>query len=496
MTEAKLRFGGTSVLSELAGALRSTQAADTTPEKPWASRYRTRLVASDSAIVFGASAAASIGASLNDMNLVSTQSAAIGLLVGTVWLVMLAALHTRDRRIFGTQATEYKRVVTATSSAFGLVAILTVLFAVPGTRDYFVIALPLGLVALIINRKLWRESLTRARARGRSLARAIVVGDTVDTRYVIGQIHQHSASAFTIVGAVGTDDSAPAEIEGVPVLRGYADVADAARTVRADTVIVASQPHGGGDVIRNLSWQLEGAATDLVLASRLTDVAGPRIHFRPIEGLPLIHVEIPQFDGAKHVVKRIFDVAASTLGLIVAVPIMAVVALAIVINDRGPVLYRQERVGRNETTFTMYKFRSMVTDADAKLAEIREFNEGSGALFKVRNDPRVTAVGRWIRKYSLDELPQLWNVLTGDMSLVGPRPPLRTEVETYAEHVHRRLYIKPGLTGMWQIGGRSNLSWDESVRLDLYYVENWSLMGDLVIVWRTVRVLFNPIGAY
>lgn len=496
MTEVKLRFGSTSVLSELADAFRHAPTAGKTLDKPWARRYQSRLVVTDSVVVLAASAAANVAASAQNSSQLTTYSVATGLAMSMIWLVMLAALHTRDRRIFGTQATEYRRVVAATSSAFGLVAILTVLFDVPGTRDYFVVALPLGLLALLVNRKAWRESLTRARARGRSIARAVVIGDPVDTRYVINQIQQHSASAFTIVGAVNTGDSARHAIDEVPVLGGYTDVAEAARAVQADTVIVASQPHGGGDIIRNLSWQLEGTATDLVLASRLTDVAGPRIHFRPIEGLPLIHVEIPQFDGAKHVAKRIFDVIASALGLIAALPIMAVVALIIEVDDRGPVFYRQERVGRNETTFTMYKFRSMAADAEQRLDEVRKLNEGSGALFKMKNDPRVTRVGRWIRKYSLDELPQLWNVLIGDMSLVGPRPPLRSEVETYEEHVHRRLYIKPGLTGMWQIGGRSNLSWEESVRLDLYYVENWSLVGDFVILWRTVRVLLNPIGAY
>jgi exopolysaccharide biosynthesis polyprenyl glycosylphosphotransferase len=273
-------------------------------------------------------------------------------------------------------------------------------------------------------------------------------------------------------------------------------VTEAASRLGADTVIVAGQPRGGSRYIRNLGWALEGTATDLVLASRLTDVAGPRIHFRPVEGLPLIHVEIPQFEGGKHVLKRMLDVVVAAIALVILALPMLIVALLIRIDSPGPALFRQERVGRNGSTFTMLKFRSMVVDAESRLAALAAEDQGNGVLFKMKADPRVTRIGRIIRKFSIDELPQLWNVLVGDMSLVGPRPPLRREVNQYESHVHRRLYIKPGLTGMWQVNGRSDLSWEESVRLDLYYVENWSLTGDLVILWRTVRVLLHPTGAY
>jgi exopolysaccharide biosynthesis polyprenyl glycosylphosphotransferase len=261
-------------------------------------------------------------------------------------------------------------------------------------------------------------------------------------------------------------------------------------------VIVAGQPHGGSQFIRNLGWELEGTATELVLASRLTDVAGPRIHFRPVEGLPLIHVEIPQFEGGKHMLKRALDAAASGIALVILLPLFIVIGILIKLDSPGAFLFSQERVGRNGATFRMFKFRSMVQTAERDLATLQAQNEASGLLFKIKNDPRVTRVGRVLRKYSLDELPQLWNVFIGNMSLVGPRPPLQREVQGYEIHVHRRLYIKPGLTGMWQVNGRSDLSWDESVRLDLYYVENWSLTGDLVILWRTLKVLTHPVGAY
>jgi exopolysaccharide biosynthesis polyprenyl glycosylphosphotransferase len=252
----------------------------------------------------------------------------------------------------------------------------------------------------------------------------------------------------------------------------------------------------GSNAVRTLGWELEGSSIELVLASRLTDVAGPRIHFRPVEGLPLIHVEIPQFEGGKHVLKRALDIVVAGLALVVLAPVMLVIAVVVRLDSPGGAIFRQERVGKAGQEFHMLKFRSMRVTAEAELQALTAANEGSGPLFKMRRDPRVTRVGLVLRRYSLDELPQLWNILVGDMSLVGPRPPLRTEVQGYESHVHRRLFIKPGLTGMWQVNGRSDLSWDESVRLDLYYVENWSLTGDVMIMWRTFRVLTRPVGAY
>jgi exopolysaccharide biosynthesis polyprenyl glycosylphosphotransferase len=327
----------------------------------------------------------------------------------------------------------------------------------------------------------------------------IVVGHRADVEYVVGQIDEKSGAAYYVVGAALDDADASAVIvrdHEVPVVADFAHVARAAASMGVDTVIVAGQPSGGSQYIRNLGWELEATSAELVLSSRLTDVAGPRIHFRPVDGLPLIHVEIPHFDGAKHVLKRTLDVVASGLGMIALLPLFVTVSILIKSESKGPVFFRQERCGRNQRTFQMMKFRSMVQTAEDDLAGLLQQNEGSGVLFKLRNDPRVTRVGRILRKYSLDELPQLWNVFVGEMSLVGPRPPLPVEVKSYETHVHRRLYIKPGLTGMWQVSGRSDLSGEESVRLDLYYVENWSLAGDLVLLWRTIKVVLRPTGAY
>jgi exopolysaccharide biosynthesis polyprenyl glycosylphosphotransferase len=195
-------------------------------------------------------------------------------------------------------------------------------------------------------------------------------------------------------------------------------------------------------------------------------------------------------------VKAAFDRIGAGLLLVVASPLLAALAFAVRVGSPGPVLFRQVRVGKNGREFVMYKFRTMHTDAEARLAELRHLNQVDGALFKLRDDPRVTRAGRFLRKFSLDELPQLLNVLTGTMSLVGPRPPLPAEVAVYADDVHRRLAVRPGMTGLWQVSGRSDLPWEEAVRLDLRYVENWSLTLDLVILLRTLSAVTRGAGAY
>jgi exopolysaccharide biosynthesis polyprenyl glycosylphosphotransferase len=248
--------------------------------------------------------------------------------------------------------------------------------------------------------------------------------------------------------------------------------------------------------VRRVVWALEGSHVDLVVIPSLIDVAGPRIHFRPVAGLPLIHVEPPQAEGAGRWGKRLFDVVGASVVLLLSLPVMLAVVLAIKLDDRGPALFRQERVGRRGQVFPCLKFRSMSTNAEERLLELLEQNLSDGVMFKMRTDPRVTRVGRWIRRFSLDELPQLLNVLRGDMSLVGPRPPLPREVDLYGDDVGRRLLVRPGMTGLWQVSGRSALSWRETVRLDLYYVDNWSMVGDMLILARTLRAVLSPRGAY
>tara|TARA_B100001146_G_scaffold223360_1_gene237820 strand:- start:1341 stop:2189 length:849 start_codon:yes stop_codon:yes gene_type:complete len=262
----------------------------------------------------------------------------------------------------------------------------------------------------------------------------------------------------------------------------------------ADTVAVTSADDLPPAKVKQISWGLEAGKQHLVIAPSIADIAGPRIHIRPVSGLPLIHVETPRFSLGQRVTKRAFDLVASVLGVIVISPVLLLLTVAIMLTSTGPVLFRQERVGRNGKTFLMIKFRSMVPNAEQLLEKLlqEQRDAGNEVLFKMKNDPRVTRVGRIMRKYSLDELPQLFNVIGGSMSLVGPRPPLPREVEQYAEHVHRRFLMKPGITGLWQVSGRSSLSWDESVRLDLSYVENWTLVGDLTILLKTARAALAP----
>ncbi|MGO4785728.1 sugar transferase [Cryobacterium sp. W22_MBD10_FK3] len=482
----------------------------------WARKYRTKLTLTDASVIVVAVGVAFLArfALANPIALTNPSAitnptgstspiplstwAIIVLVIGT-WIVTLSTFRTRDPRVVAVGATEYKLVINASALAFGMLAIAFLLLQVDTARAYFVFALPLGIGALVLERWLWRKWLIRQRKFGHYLARAIVVGGREDIEYVVQQIDAKSGAAYHVVGAALEGENVTSVTSAghrVPVVSDFAHVAGAAQSLGVDAVIVAGHPSLGSTFIRNLGWDLERTTAELVLSSRLTDVAGPRIHFRPVEGLPLIHVEIPQYDGAKHVLKRALDITLGALALLLISPVLVVIGVLVKLDSPGPVLFRQERVGRNGRTFHMLKIRSMVRTAEDDLAGLLDQNEGAGVLFKIRSDPRITRIGRVLRKYSLDELPQLWNIVHGEMSLVGPRPPLPSEVENYESHMHRRLYIKPGLTGMWQVNGRSNLSWEESVRLDLYYVENWSLAGDLMIIWRTVKIVVRPLGAY
>ena len=284
----------------------------------------------------------------------------------------------------------------------------------------------------------------------------------------------------------------------IPVLGGLDDLHEALDAVNADTVVVTGSDKISSQRMRELSWSLEPGRHHLVVAPSLTDIGGPRIHTRPVAGLPLIHVEMPRYEGIKLFAKRAFDLVVSGLLILVLSPFLGIIALVVRWTSQGPVLFRQERVGINGETFTMFKFRSMVSDAEARLVALQDERRlaGNTVMFKMKNDPRITTIGRFLRRYSIDELPQLFNVFGGSMSLVGPRPPLKQEVDLYETHVHRRFLVKPGITGLWQISGRSNLSWEDTVRLDLFYVENWSMTGDVIILWRTAKAVLARDGAY
>ncbi|EAR26065.1 hypothetical protein A20C1_09299 [marine actinobacterium PHSC20C1] len=469
----------------------------------WARSYQARLLISDVTIIVTTTLAALLTRA--EITRIPEFIAGVNPLVwlglsgiAVTWIFLLEVFHTRDRRVIGAGPHEYKRVITACMTAFGLLSVILLVLEAGFPGKSAVLAMATGVLALLLSRWLWRRWLTRQRRYGRALSRVVVVGTRSEVDYVVSKIQGNLSAAFSVVGVLA-DPEPGDESESDAAHRvcfGPDQVVETAASLRADAVIVAGEHGSGNDYIRNLAWQLEGTAAELILASRLANVAGPRIHFRPVEGLPLIHVEIPQFEGGKHVVKRGLDIVVSSIALLILSPLFLILAIAVRLDSPGEAFFSQVRVGRNLGTFRMYKFRSMVSNASEKLAGLAEQNEGSGVLFKLKNDPRVTPFGRFIRKYSLDELPQIWNVLKGDMSLVGPRPPLPSEVRAYRGKVNRRMYIKPGLTGMWQINGRSDLNWEDSMRLDLYYVENWSVVGDLVIMWRTFKVLLNPVGAY
>jgi exopolysaccharide biosynthesis polyprenyl glycosylphosphotransferase len=468
----------------------------------WRERYRHRVLATDLAVV-GLSTALAGSISTQFFTDPHRPAWLVTGVVGLLWVAMLHVFRTRSPREMAVGATEYKRVIDASAAAAGLYAILALLVDGAGGRYYLLIGFPAGLAGLLAGRWLWRSWLHRRRLQGCALSDVVVVGAPDDVRYVLRQMERKSGAAYKVVGVVLDGAVSPQDatrdwgvVHRASCYVGLEEVGDAVRDLGADAVVVAGPLTGGNQAIRDLGWSLESSRTEIILVSSLTNVAGPRIRVRPVEGLPLMHVEQPTFDGGRHLLKRTMDVAVSALALLVMLPLFGVLALLITRDSPGGVFFAQTRTGRRGQTFRMYKFRTMVATAERDRAALLAANDAAGPLFKLRDDPRVTRIGRFLRRHSLDELPQFWNVLRGDMSLVGPRPPLPEEAATYAGHEGRRLYIKPGLTGLWQVNGRSNLEWDESVRLDLYYVENWSVTGDLMIMWRTFKVMIQPEGAY
>jgi exopolysaccharide biosynthesis polyprenyl glycosylphosphotransferase len=417
----------------------------------------------------------------------------------TGWLVALRLHGAYHAHAFGRGADEYRSIAVATLRLFAVVAMVSYAFQLQIARGYVLIALPVGLGGLLLTRRASRTWLGRRRAQGDFCHDVLVVGDGDHLRTLVDNLRAATDAGYRIVAACSAD--AGTDVAGVPVVGHERDAGELARRLGVDTVVCASSRHLGPTALRELGWRLEGSGTELVVAPGLLDVAGPRLTTRPVAGLPLLHVEAPMFSGPKLVVKTALDVVGASVLLLLAAPVLLAVALAIWVGDRGPVFFLQERIGLDGKPFKMVKFRSMVMDAEARLAAMRAeqavgSGDADGPLFKLRDDPRVTPIGRFIRRHSIDELPQLFNVLTGQMSLVGPRPPLPSEVAEYEDDVRRRLLVKPGITGLWQINGRSDLSWEQSVRLDLYYVENWSVLGDLIILWRTVRTVLTGDSGY
>ena len=422
--------------------------------------------------------------------------AALSLALAPLWCSAVALAGGYDARFIGGGSDEFRRVLNA---AFGLTAALVIMsyaLKIDVARGYMAIAMPTTLLMDLAVRYAFRKRLHRLRISGQFLQRVVVVGHAPAVADLVAELRRDSYHGMSVVGACLAGQNVLNEVAGVPVCGGLGSVEAAVEHLGADTVAVLACPEMNGIRLRELAWSLEKTSTDLCVASALLDVAGPRTTIRPVAGLPLLHVDHAELGGAKQVIKGAFDKVMGALALIALSPVFAAIALAIRIDDPGPVFFRQTRVGKDGRTFGVFKFRTMVVDAERRRVELEAMNEASGVLFKMRRDPRVTRVGGQLRRWSLDELPQLINVLTGDMSLVGPRPALPEETARYGDYVRRRLAVKPGMTGLWQVSGRSDLAWEDAVRLDLRYVENWSLVLDLQILWKTVSAVVRGAGAY
>ncbi|MEV5747783.1 sugar transferase [Actinoallomurus sp. NPDC052308] len=431
----------------------------------------------------------------------STPYIGLSLVLPFLWTGVLGMARAYEHRLIGVGSEEFRRIIQAGFSLTATVAILAYATKIDVARGYVIVALPLTTGLDLVARYQLRKRLHRRRKAGECMRRVVAAGHRAAVADLVRQLRREPQHGMQIVAAclppmLASGDDAVREIEGVRVAGDFARIAGTVEAVHADTVAVLACPELDGVALRRLAWQLEKDDVDLVVAPALMEVAGPRTSIRPVAGLPLLHVEHPELSGVRRLIKNAFDRTVATAALMVLWPLLAAIAIAIRLESPGRALFRQVRVGQDGREFTVLKFRTMVVDAERRKAELLQLNEHDGVLFKIKNDPRVTRMGAWLRRYSLDELPQLFNVLWGDMSLVGPRPPLPDEVAQYGDDVRRRLVVRPGMTGLWQVSGRADLTWEESVRLDLRYVENWSLTLDLQILWRTWAAVLHGSGAY
>lgn len=471
----------------------------------WARSYSRRIAATDVLSVLVAVALAYVVRfTATGITTVSGEFSpsylSVSLVLMAAWLLALLVGRTRDRRLVGTGPEEYSRVFGVTWRLFAAVAVVAYTFRMEIGRGYIAIAAPLGLALLLATRFAWRQWLHRRREAGEYQAGLLIVGHRPKVARLIEDLQRSPHAGYGVVGVcVASGEVRYSEtVLGIPVLGSMEDAAEIAERIGADAVAVSGADAITSDTVRQLGWDLEGKGIDLALTLALTDVAGPRVLMRPVSGLPLMYVDEPRFTGPKYVLKTAFDWLGALALTVLLSPVLLVVAVLVKVTSPGPVLFTQERVGRDGEHFRMIKFRSMEMGAQDRLAEVLALEgvQSVTMFYKPKKDPRVTRVGRVIRKYSLDELPQLFNVLRGDMSLVGPRPQIDSEVAQYDRTAHRRLLVKPGLTGLWQVSGRSELSVVDGIRMDVYYVENWSLFGDILILARTARVIIAGAGAY
>ena len=460
----------------------------------WTRRYIRRLILADS---IAAVLAMVLALSLRDFTFLPWKQIVLLVGAGAAWPLAIALNHGYDRGRIGVGSDELQAIIRALVLAVACGAIPSAIVAKFGVVAVSGIAIPLAALASLAVRYGARKLLHRRQAQGLDVRQVIIVGSAYAASDLNTVLDREPHCGMKVLGVcVPSSDVARARELGLTVLGDLNNVPQTIERYSADAVAVTSGDATRHNYLRELSWALEGSPAELLVHPGLMEVAGPRMHIRPYVGLPLLHVEQPHFTGWRRVVKRAFDVIATAIGLMLASPVLLAIAIAVKLGDGGPVIFRQRRVGLDGSSFTMLKFRSMHVNAEARVAELRAQNPEIGTLFKMEDDPRITRVGKFLRKYSLDELPQLFNVFGGSMSLVGPRPPLQSEVDGYEDHARRRLLVAPGLTGLWQVSGRSLLSWEESVRLDLRYVENWTLAMDLLILWKTFHAVTAKKGAF
>ena len=460
----------------------------------WVRSYCRSLVVADAT----AAALLAAGAALLLGEPVDPGPYVLVLLLPLTWVSAVLLVRGYEPRFLGVGSEEYRRVAVAALTVATLLGTGVWALEADLNRAVVVPLVPLLAVVTLVGRYTFRTRLHRRRARGECLQRVVAVGHPAGVAELVRRVRTAPYHGMAVVGAcvVEGSDEVPLHELDVPVLGGLGEVLDVVECVDADIVAVVTCPEVDGPALRQLGWELETTRADLVVVSALMEVVGPRIAIRPVCGIPLLHIQRPELTGVRRGAKRAMDVAVASVALVLLLPLLIAIALAVRLDSRGPAFFRQDRVGRDGRTFPLLKYRTMVVGAERELPLLRDADEGNGVLFKMRADPRVTRVGRLLRRYSLDELPQLVNVLLGQMSLVGPRPPLPKEAAAYGEDMRRRLLVRPGLTGLWQINGRSDLSWEESVRLDVRYVENWSFAFDLMILWKTWGAVVRGSGAY
>lgn len=411
-------------------------------------------------------------------------------LITLLWLGILAFRGAYDQRVLGIGTEEFRRVTAATVVTFSVVAGVSYLFRADISRAYAFVSLPLGLLLIVVMRFVLRGWLYRARRRGEYMHRTVVIGSETGAAELEARFAQDYFAGYEVVARYGLEESDTRNLE-----RWLGGLDLLLEEFRADAVAFTPSHSLKTEVVRQLAWMLEGRSIDLMIAPAMANLAGPRVSVRPAAGLPLLHLDEAVLSRPQAFTKRTLDLVGSAVLMVLLSPVLIACAIAVRATSRGGVIFRQTRIGRAGTPFTMLKLRTMVPDADQHRQELRDQNHHDGPMFKMAHDPRITSTGRFLRRWSLDELPQLFNVMAGSMSLVGPRPHPLDDVDRYEAEAYRRLTLKPGLTGLWQVEGRSDLTWAEALQLDLYYVENWSLAGDIVLLARTVKVVIQGRGA-